>query len=911
MAAMVVYSQKDIAELNKWVADVRRYAAPWQSQGEAGLPAVWKVSRKVNVPEIYRTLEASIKGRSWKAEELEQVAKAMALFSGPERQVRQNLRTSQQRPRPTVPRHWFIARIWLASPTLQAITSTWPGFSCSVVRIPPPLISHFLRSRAPQVGLDSQRLASYLTGVKNQKGKRSKFPTRWKVPSTLFAVADIIKSGRVELQQHLNLEAPLPQPTLMESIVMHSALQSDLKEVEAENRRVKDAKRKADGRVGEQKAARKAAKEAAKEAAKKAEAEAKKAVKAAQEAARLKYLARKAEVRRELVPHFKEVARNEEAGERGRMNTLRVKALRAKRAALDDLKKVEIKLGEAMLLSEKRLRRAEAAEAKLSPLKDELADMTVDLEHKLEICGDAVIAKRKYEAIGAKLELMPSWRPVATGRGRNVKFDFAYRRTVFELYSHGTPRSAIGPNILSIVSRTAPWLTPVAASPPMLIEMRFEMRTVVECLAGRDAAAAWRLRLLGSDEATKFGNPAITSNVVAEMTPGGELKVIVLRGVYCSSGGTAEAVATAIDTKCFGRLRDHLEGWRAQYEKMYPGEKWTGPDSSRLCLGRLGGGGALIGDTCNTAQKTKEILTGLIAAEVQESMGAEAWTALTEAQQKHVTRVHKLDCFQHLRNIFLNEMSKAQTAHVAEELKPWLDEFSSWDRITTDFTQLLRAAYKEFHHGNAYYKGKGREFRVWLKENYPKAFTLHFERAEGGRQDLDYDAAIPLYVMRPYMIEFLYTLVYGADHSNILEDFLYMSFRSVEYIAMTRANALIDLLVSRPLRWLSGNAYLLDNFSPLDMRVALGLVHDVFVKAADDGSVLLDPTLDIFKSIADTQPAFAQWRSETFEKVRNRRRRSTVYLPPLSAHAPRCSRVAGTRLLRRRHHASPPLPARA
>ena len=94
MAAMVVYSAEIIAELNKWVADVRRYAAPWQSQGEAGLPAVWKVSRKVNVPEIYRTLEASIKGRSWKTEELEQVAKAMALFSGPERQVRQNLRTS-------------------------------------------------------------------------------------------------------------------------------------------------------------------------------------------------------------------------------------------------------------------------------------------------------------------------------------------------------------------------------------------------------------------------------------------------------------------------------------------------------------------------------------------------------------------------------------------------------------------------------------------------------------------------------------------------------------------------------------------------------------------------------------------------------------------------------------------------
>ena len=59
-----------------------------------------------------------------------------------------------------------------------------------------------------------------------------------------------------------------------------------------------------------------------------------------------------------------------------------------------------------------------------------------------------------------------------------------------------------------------------------------------------------------------------------------------------------------------------------------------------------------------------------------------------------MTRVHELDCWQHLRNIFLKEMSSAQAKHVAEELKPHLDAFSSWDRMTTDYTQLLRASYK-------------------------------------------------------------------------------------------------------------------------------------------------------------------------------------------------------------------------
>ena len=78
----------------------------------------------------------------------------------------------------------------------------------------------------------------------------------------------------------------------------------------------------------------------------------------------------------------------------------------------------------------------------------------------------------------------------------------------------------------------------------------------------------------------------------------------------------------------------------------------------------------------------------------------QAWGKLSEAEQVTATRVHKLDCYQHLRNIFLKEMSAAQAKHVAEELQPHLDAFSSWERMSTEYSQLLRAAYKEFHHGN-------------------------------------------------------------------------------------------------------------------------------------------------------------------------------------------------------------------
>ena len=273
-----------------------------------------------------------------------------------------------------------------------------------------------------------------------------------------------------------------------------------------------------------------------------------------------------------------------------------------------------------------------------------------------------------------------------------------------------------------------------------------------------------------------------------------------------------------------------------------------------------------MGDTCNTQQKVERLLGEMVAEQAKEVIGAEAWGAMTEGEQVHATRTHKLNCWNHMRNIFLNNMSSEMEKHVAEELKPQLEAFSSWERMTTNFSDFLRGTYKNFHHGCKWYKGKGREFKVDCRAKYPSAFLPHLERAESGRQDLDFDAAVPKYIMRPYLVEFLYPLVYGADHSNILEDFLYIAYRTTEYIAMTRVNGLIDILVSRPLRWLAGNTYQLDNWSPLDMRRALKLVHDVFELAANDGSVLLDPTLDIFGPIAKVQPQFAEWRRFIFEE---------------------------------------------
>lgn len=50
------------------------------------------------------------------------------------------------------------------------------------------------------------------------------------------------------------------------------------------------------------------------------------------------------------------------------------------------------------------------------------------------------------------------------------------------------------------------------------------------------------------------------------------------------------------------------------------------------------------------------------------------------------------------------------------------------------------------------------------------------------------------------------------------------------------------------------------------MGEALDLVERLFIDAQHDGSLLMDPELDVFKPIADQQPLFAEWRRFTFEE---------------------------------------------
>ena len=70
---------------------------------------------------------------------------------------------------------------------------------------------------------------------------------------------------------------------------------------------------------------------------------------------------------------------------------------------------------------------------------------------------------------------------------------------------------------------------------------------------------------------------------------------------------------------------------------MHPGVPWPGPEAVALSLARLAGGGALMSDTCATAEKTKRLLSDMIkeqATEMAREKMGDAWDGLSGPRRR-------------------------------------------------------------------------------------------------------------------------------------------------------------------------------------------------------------------------------------------------------------------------------------
>ena len=500
--------------------------------------------------------------------------------------------------------------------------------------------------------------------------------------------------------------------------------------------------------------------------------------------------------------------------------------------------------------SAQRLERAKAAELDVEALKCEIDALHEKLQHL------AV----EHEA--ASDDEQPCGGEAARDKaGRMGKFDWKTRRLFHRWLSRRTPPVTAGRNYMDAARHFAPELKTRQPSLNWIRNLRAETTILGEACAALQVLCAKRIISFGFDESTKRGDGVASTNIQIE-TMDGEVLDVVLRGAFVIPGGTAEQVSAAMESKLFAHCRKLLRKWKEVYERMCGKDTWPYPDPSRLGYHQLGGA-LIMSDTCNAARAAKRLIMEQAARAIEDDIGAEAWAKLSADEKAKHTQCYVGDCMQHLRNIFLDAMHAAATKHLTLELEESLEAFSSYERMSTDVMQLIRAVYKELHHTGEYAKGKQREFEHWLLTHHPSAFFMPLERANGGRQDLAFDGSVPIFANRLLISEFLHTLVFVPGHSNILEDFIWHSLACVEMVALTRANTLFDLLLSAPLRWLCGKGSQLNEWSVYKAGVLLDLVEELLIKAADNGAVLFDPEqTDIFASIAAEQPLFQAWRDE-------------------------------------------------
>ena len=432
--------------------------------------------------------------------------------------------------------------------------------------------------------------------------------------------------------------------------------------------------------------------------------------------------------------------------------------------------------------------------------------------------------------------------------------------------ARGVAPSTINRNISEVLTLFASEEVVPLACERQMRKLRTEVTIAGEMIAALRVALCTRIISFGFDESTKFGLGLLSTNTQIEPhdAPGTSIDV-VMRGVTLTTGGTAKEIAADIDEKLFTHARRLLTLWKAEHERMHAEGSWEKagmPAADNVGLHRLSENAVLMSDTCNAARATKRLVAEMAEEAGRVRIGTEAWEKMSEAEREEAVKCHLGDCHDHLRNIIIKAMSTEATNYLQGLLADSLDVFSAFDRMSVDGMDLIRAACKELHPNGAYALGKGREAMATRVRDHPSDLWLPIYNADGSRMDAAFDGSPPLYMNRLLILEFLHPLVHGpAAKDNLLEKFLWRVLSCNEMIALLRVNTLWQMLVTEPLRWLTGKASkALSDWSMVNSNKLLDKTYDLMATVAADGSKLFDPQLDPFAEVAASQPKFAEHR---------------------------------------------------
>jgi hypothetical protein len=289
---------------------------------------------------------------------------------------------------------------------------------------------------------------------------------------------------------------------------------------------------------------------------------------------------------------------------------------------------------------------------------------------------------------------------LSSGRGDDGRFGshcWELRVVIWGMLARRCPPSSIADNIVETLRLIVPVIEPAMPSKEMIRRMRGELTIAGETMTALRIASCKRVLSFGFDESTKKQVSLLSTNVQID-NEDGDLANVVPRGASVLCGGTGEKVAEGIE-RLFTHLRRLVDELRAAYDKRWGSGSWRGPDSTRIGMNLLGDRCIIMSDTCTMARKTCRLVQDMVRVSVEAKMGAEAYAALSVQEKSEKAGALAGHCWQHMRNIFLDAMAAGANSYLETALEDWLEKFVPQERMSVGIMEIIRAAYKQFHHG--------------------------------------------------------------------------------------------------------------------------------------------------------------------------------------------------------------------
>ena len=134
---------------------------------------------------------------------------------------------------------------------------------------------------------------------------------------------------------------------------------------------------------------------------------------------------------------------------------------------------------------------------------------------------------------------------------------------------------------------------------------------------------------------------------------------------------------------------------------------------------KLGKGGVLTSYICNFARKMRRLIVEQVHEDV-EALRKEKYDGI---------RVLEIDCWNHLRNIWIEGMTKALPTLLGNSTREELYDIDSRLRVLKIIKSVVHATNKEFSLCANYYTGHGEILHERVETYQPGALILHVDRS--------------------------------------------------------------------------------------------------------------------------------------------------------------------------------------